>query len=367
VKGMYLYAVMAGERFLDLGPCGVPDGNTAVVSVSAHALTAVVSTYEGAPLSEFSRTEIFGRLVIHQRVIEQVNDESTVLPARFGTVLSSEDEVRLVLERFHDPLARALREVDGAVEVDLSATWDTNALFTDIAQEPAVAALTGAVSGGPPDENLAAQVRVGMLVQEATEKRREEYRRRIVGDLVSFTRDAQPNPLLTDDLVVNLALLVDRSELPAFDAAVDRLGEELGDRLTFRYVGPLPPYSFATVDVILPTPVAVESARRTLGLGERCTKADLQSTYRRLAGEAHPDRNPGDRAAQDRFALLTSARDALHDFISGQSVDEAQLDPGYEYDLTPETVARTLLLQISRADTPPSSLSQTTNEPDLAG
>jgi hypothetical protein len=29
---------------------------------------------------------------------------------------------------------------------------------------------------------------------------------------------------------------------------VDRLGEELGPNIRVRYVGPLPPYSFATLD-----------------------------------------------------------------------------------------------------------------------
>jgi hypothetical protein len=366
VTGMYLYAVMAGEHILDLGPCGVPDGTTEVVSVAAHGHTAVVSAYEGLRFTELTREDVLRRLVVHQRVIELVNDESSVLPARLGTVLSSEDEVRMVLRRFQQPLAVALREVDGAVEIDLSATWDMTAIFADIAQEPAVAALASAVDRGEADENLAARVRVGMLVQEATEKRREQYRRRIVGDVVSFTRDAQPNPQVTDDMVVNVALLVERSELPNFDAAVDRLGEELGDRLSFRYVGPLPPYSFATVDVVRPDPNTVESARRVLALGERCSKADLQSAYRRLAAEAHPDRNTGDRDASERFASLTSARDTLDEYFSGQPVNEMHTDSTFEYDLSPVSVAQSLLLRISRSDAPPSSLQQTLNEPDLS-
>ena len=365
MTGRYLYAVMAGEHRLDLDPCGVPDGSAEVVAIVGHGLTAVGSPYEDVPFSDLARADVFGRLVIHQRVIELVNDESSVLPARLGTVLSSEDEARMVLERFQKPLARALRDVGGAVEVDLSATWDTDAVIADVGREPAVAALAHAASTVQADDDLAERVRVGMVVHEAVQKRREEYRRRIVGDLLAFTRDAQPNPVLTDNVVVNLALLVERSMLTEFELAVDRLGEELANWLTFRYVGPLPPYSFATVDVLRPDSHTVESARRVLGLGEHCSAATLKSTYRRLAAEVHPDRNVNDPGAQERFALLTSARDTLNDFISGQPVDGPRSGSEYEHDLTPTSVEHSLLLRISRSDEPPSSLHQASNEPDL--
>jgi Gas vesicle synthesis protein GvpL/GvpF/DnaJ domain len=305
---------------------------------------------------------VFGQLIVHQRVIEAVSDELTVLPARLGTVLASEDEVRMLLERFGQPLAAALKDVAGAVEVDLSATWDTNALFADIAREPAVAALAGAVAEENSDDDVAARVRVGMAVQEAAEQRRETYRRRIVGELVSHTRDAQPNPSVADDIVANLALLVDRAKLADFDAAVDELGQEMGDVLSFRYVGPLPPYSFATVDVVRPAPQVIEHARQMLELGEHSSLGDVHDSYRRLAAAAHPDRNPSDREAQERFSVLTSARDILTEFMRGQPPAVSGPDSGHLYDLTPESVARSLVLQIRRSDAPPSSLHQSAHE-----
>jgi hypothetical protein len=322
-----------------------------------------VSPYEGTPFTELDRTGVFEQLIIHQRVVEVVSDELTVLPARFGTVLASEDEVRILLERFSQPLATALHDVAGAVEVDLSATWDTTALFAQIAREPTVAALTGAVAHETAGDDLAARVRVGMAVQEAAEQRREQYRRRIVGTLVSHTRDAQPNPAVADDIVVNLALLVDRAELADFDEAVDQLGEEMGDVLSFRYVGPLPPYSFATIDVVRPDPQIIERARGALELGERCSFNDVQNNYRRLAAGAHPDRNPGDLEAQERFAALTSARDTMSEFMRGQPNGVSGSGLNHAYELTPDSVAQSLLLQISRSDAPPSSLQQSAHEP----
>lgn len=364
MKGVYLYAVMAGENSLDLGSGGVPDGSNRVLSVASSGFSAVVSPYDGVPFTELTREDLFGRLVVHQQVIEQVSDESSVLPARLGTILASSDEVHEILQRFQRPLAAALEDVTDAVEVNLSASWETNALFADIAQEPAVAAVASSATSERPEDNVDARVRVGMLVQEVAAKRREEYRRRTVGTLVPFTRDAQPNPVLTDDMVVNLALLVDRADLPSFDATVDRLGDELGERLTFRYVGPLPPYSFATIDVLRPDPKTIESARRVLALEELSSKADLESAYRRLAADTHPDRNPDDLEARDRFSRLTAARDTLRDYMAGQPADERPESPRHLYDLSPGSVAQSLVLRISRSDESPSSLSPITNEPE---
>jgi len=44
--------------------------------------------------------------------------------------------------------------------------------------------------------------------------------------------------------VLNVALLVERGKQRELDAAVTKLGEEVASRMTVRYVGPQPPYSF---------------------------------------------------------------------------------------------------------------------------
>ncbi len=50
-----------------------------------------------------------------------------------------------------------------------------------------------------------------------------------------------------------------------------------------------------------------------LGLQRGCEVAEIKKSYRRLAMEYHPDRNPGDKAAEERFKELAEAYQVLSD------------------------------------------------------
>jgi len=50
-----------------------------------------------------------------------------------------------------------------------------------------------------------------------------------------------------------------------------------------------------------------------LGVQRDCTEADIKKAYRKLAMECHPDRNNGDKAAEEKFKLVTEAYEILRD------------------------------------------------------
>lgn len=51
----------------------------------------------------------------------------------------------------------------------------------------------------------------------------------------------------------------------------------------------------------------------TLGVGRSATAEEIKSKYRRLAMKYHPDRNPGDKAAEEQFKRITEAYEVLGD------------------------------------------------------
>ena len=59
-----------------------------------------------------------------------------------------------------------------------------------------------------------------------------------------------------------------------------------------------------------------------LGVGKTATADEIKSAYRKLAMKYHPDRNPGDKAAEEKFKEAAEAYDVLHDDAKRQRYDQ---------------------------------------------
>ncbi len=60
----------------------------------------------------------------------------------------------------------------------------------------------------------------------------------------------------------------------------------------------------------------------TLGVAKDANTEDIRKAYRKLARKHHPDLNPGDKAAEDRFKTVQEAYDVLNDPKKKQMYDQ---------------------------------------------
>jgi hypothetical protein len=229
--------------------------------------------------------------------------------------------------------------------------WNLQEVFQEIGQEEPIARLKAQVMARPPEETEADRIELGQMVQASLEQRRAVLRDCLLLSVRQVALDVMINPLMDDSMVVNVALLVDEAGWGALDERLELLDEEFGGRLHFRCVGPLPPYSFATVEVQLPSFETVKEARRRLGLKEMATPDEIKRAYHRLAGQFHPDHNPQAQEAQARMAELTQAYQLLTAYAESQA-----LEAGNHHQVVchfdQQTIEQTVLISIRRQGTP---------------
>ena len=64
-----------------------------------------------------------------------------------------------------------------------------------------------------------------------------------------------------------------------------------------------------------------------LGVDKKASHDEIKKAYRKLARQYHPDRNPGDKAAEARFKEISAAWDVLGDADKRKDYDKARANP----------------------------------------
>jgi len=60
---------------------------------------------------------------------------------------------------------------------------------------------------------------------------------------------------------------------------------------------------------------------KILGVGKNASDEEIRKAYRKLARQYHPDRNPGDKQAEERFKEISQAHDVLSDAEKRKAYD----------------------------------------------
>jgi hypothetical protein len=244
--GKYMYCIIRSpdpRRFTTLG---IGERGDVVHTVHFEDLAAVVSD---SPVVEYDSSR--RNMMAHTLVLEEVMRDFTILPVRFGTVAPSVEAIQeKLLKRRFGEFHGLLQEMEGRVELGLKAFWYEDVIFQEIVKEnPPIRRLRDSLTGRPSEETYYERIRLGEMIEAAMWKKRDEDAEKILTALRLLVRETQTNKVIMDRMVLNAAFLVDEARQAEFDAAMEKLDQEMGKRLIFKYVGPVPPYNFVNIVV----------------------------------------------------------------------------------------------------------------------
>jgi hypothetical protein len=240
---VYVYGVLRASELGSVSVAGVEESE--VRGVEHGGLAALTSRVTGGALAAAREVRA------HWRVLEEASKNATVLPVRFGTVLESDDEVRArLLEPNADSLTALLEEVAGCVQLSVKGDYEEEPLLREVVRtSPAVAELRERISRLPEAAGYYDRIRLGELVAAEVARCRVGDTRHALDSLQPHAVAAKEEDPTHPNAAFNLQFLVAREKQPAFSRQVGKLADELGRRVDIRYVGPLPPYSFAEADL----------------------------------------------------------------------------------------------------------------------
>ncbi len=247
----YLYCIIrnpaGGQTFDGVTPIG--GAASPIYTISQNGLTAVVSDTEE---KTYDSTRL--NMLAHERVQERVMRDRPILPVRFGTIAgapSATERIKSLLEKRRSEFEHLLADIEGKVELGLKALWkDENSLFREIlAESPVVAGLRASLLGKSPEATHFERIRLGQIVKNTLELKRKAAAALALEPLRRIALTTVENAIILDKMILNAAFLVERTREPEFDRAVSNLDQAMGQRMAFRYIGPVPPYNFVNIVV----------------------------------------------------------------------------------------------------------------------
>jgi len=175
----------------------------------------------------------------HERVLKRAMRQRTVLPVAFGSITG--DSLTAFLQSIESRALTLCDQLAGKVEVGLKIFWLPQALRQELVSEGAL----------PAEDSPQPAMAVEQAVADRVEQWRRTHAREAVDSLRPLAVDYRENPVISVQMLLNAAFLVNAGQLLAIEARVDALDRHYADRLYLKLTTGLPPCSFVDLRLAL--------------------------------------------------------------------------------------------------------------------
>lgn len=303
-------------------------------TISHGEIAAVTSPLRTTSLDQLEKEAVWESILKHEEVNRRIFLTHTVVPVRFGTIADDSFEVKELLQKIYLQVKAALKRLEGKIELVVRASWDLRVVLEDVKGEITIE------NAGTTD--LQEKIAIGKRLFEAVDKRKRSIINTIHHGLYPLAGDFSVGSMReSEEIIFDCSYLVRRGKETSFDEAVNRIANEYERTITFKCIGPLPPYSFTRLEITRGNFEAVDEARKTLESPEKASLEQIKASYRRLSLLYHPDRNPDDPGAEECFKNVTRAYEILEAYCE----NNRWLEKGRIYSFAREDVESAVMVR----------------------
>jgi len=325
---LYLFGIIEAKQGVEFGDIGFADryGNRAALTTVPYGGVAMaVCEVEGWEIRQDDKADLLDKLIVHQKILEQVMKQQFILPVKFGTIVEDGHDVVNILSRHRARFEEAIREMSPYIEVDIVAVWDVQTMLKKIANEDdEISEMKQAVESLSPEKREGRDLMaIGMRLEEKLEERRVGIEKVIFGELDPMSSDHADHERLEDRMVINSSFLIEKAREKDFFHAMDALDEKLDRSLKFKCLSPLPPHSFKTVVIEKVDPADLKESIKLFSVTPGTTLEKIKVKNRTLTKKHHPDKAGGDGSI---FEKVNSSYKLLCSLFEGDKGSFGDLD-----------------------------------------
>ncbi|NQS88513.1 GvpL/GvpF family gas vesicle protein [Patescibacteria group bacterium] len=315
--GNHIYGIIRASEKISFNPVGISGEGDMVYAIPYQDIAALISSSPSLAYDSVPKETLVRYLALHQAVMEGVMKNYTVIPMKFGTTARNEEEVEKILESGYSKFKDVLGRMDDKIELEMVALWNNlDSTLKEIGREERIKKFKEKVATKSAEKILSAKIELGKMVKSLLDEKRAKVGGQIMDELKKWVIDFHNHDILDDTMIMNTAFLVNKHREKDFERAINYLNKKYKDKINFRIIGPLPPYSFSTLELKRIKFEKIKEAAKILDLGEETTLSEVKQAYRNLTRRFHPDRNPQDPNARKRFEKISEAYHTLIDYYS---------------------------------------------------
>ena len=326
---LYLYGITHNyydpSQFLELKNMGLQ-------AIQYEKISAVVAEKEYVCLSHMGKEMLARMLVDHQKVLENLLEKgfSMLIPMKLGTYVKSKTEVRRILEKGYSLCLDILEKISNMVEIDIAATWSSfNQVLLAVSSNPEVVDLKQNLLVKDTGISTSDQIQIGKLIKKKLDEKAGHVRQHIIERLGIHCMNVKIHELMNDQMVANIAFLLNKGKITLLEKTLDQLDKELKGELNFKYVGPLPCYSFYTLEIVELNFNQIEQAKNELGLQMKASAKEIKQAYLAKVKTVHPDVINSGNGNEACFTTVNKAYQTITNYL--QTVRQSSSDDLYYF------------------------------------